>query len=124
MMDFFLRNSLYTLVTPKQLLSGHATYICAVIYISESSRHYNRWNHYRFFVSSFPGFFLDTHTGPPLSVSQQTLFSDIAVCLANGLINIAQAWINVVLGISVKFNPNEKVPYCALFCCMYQLLGM
>jgi hypothetical protein len=91
-----------------------------VIYISESSRHYNRWNHNWFFVSSIPGFFLDTHTGLPLSVSQQTLFYDMAVCLAKGLINIAQALINVVLGISVKFSPDEKVPCSALFHCMCQ----
>jgi hypothetical protein len=75
-----------------------------------------------FSYPSFPGFFLDAHTGLPLSVPQQTL-SDIAVCLARGSINIAQAWINV-LGILVKFNPNEKVPCSALFHCMFQLLGM
>jgi len=48
----------------------------------------------------------------------------MAVCLAKGLINIAQALINVVLGISVKFNPDEKVPCSALFNRMCQLLGM
>jgi len=48
----------------------------------------------------------------------------MAVCLAKGLVDIAQALINVVLGISVKFNPDEKVPCSAMFHCMCQMLGI
>jgi hypothetical protein len=40
------------------------------------------------------------------------------------LMNIVQAWINVALGILVKFNANEQVPCSTLFHCMFHLLGM